>query len=192
MDDELYLKNRLALDERHVKTIEKKAFEYLDCLYDDTLESAHCRLEGVLVLLLGYQTNLERVASIQAANQKDIQDYQDTSEKTAVIQSQAGADITVLKTDLIEAQRVRDQKLEYDRVAREIMNYETRDTYNESIAELERDIELLQKEKENKQAAFENRKNNLSRLVTGLKDFQASVEQERSVLVSQMIASCFI
>ena len=43
---------------------------------------SHCRLEGLLVLLLGYQTNLERVPSIQAANTKDIQDYQQTVDET--------------------------------------------------------------------------------------------------------------
>ncbi|OBZ81891.1 THO complex subunit 7, partial [Choanephora cucurbitarum] len=142
----------------------------------------HCRLEGLLVLLLGYQTNLERVPSIQAANTKDIQDYQQTVDETAIIQSQAGADIAVFKAELVEAQQARDQKLEYDRVARDIMHYETRDTYHESIQALERDIQLLQLEKENKQKAFESRKTNLSQLVNSLKDLQATVEQERSVV----------
>lgn len=49
----------------------------------------------------------------------------------AVIQAQAAADIITLKEDLIKAQKVRDQKLEYDRVAREIMKFDTRDTYAE-------------------------------------------------------------
>ncbi|KAI8366134.1 hypothetical protein BD560DRAFT_155106 [Blakeslea trispora] len=182
MDDEPYLKSRLALDERHVRTIEKKTFEYLSHLYDDTLESAHCRLEGILVLLLGYQINLERVPSIQAANTKDIQDYQQTVDETAIIQAQAGADIAIFKAELVEAQQARNQKLEYDRVARDIMNFETRDTYYESIQALERDIQLLQLEKENKQKTFESRKANLSQLVNNLKDLQATVEQQRSVL----------
>lgn len=46
-------------------------------------------------------------------------------------QSEAVKDIVTLKKDLIVAQDVRNHKLEYDRVARDIMELETRDTYKE-------------------------------------------------------------
>jgi THO complex subunit 7 len=49
----------------------------------------------------------------------------------AIIRTKAAADIITLKDDLVIAQRMRDQKLEYDRVARDIMKFETRDTYAE-------------------------------------------------------------
>ncbi|CAO3656055.1 unnamed protein product [Mucor hiemalis] len=88
----------------------------------------------------------------------------------------------MLKSDLVKAQKGRDHKLEYDRVAREIMKLNTRDTYNESIASLQSDIELLKREKTSRELAFENRKRNMSELVQNLKNMQKSVEEERSIM----------
>jgi hypothetical protein len=48
-----------------------------------------------------------------------------------VAQAEAIKDIVTLKEDLIVAQNVRNHKLEYDRVAREIMKLDTRDAYRE-------------------------------------------------------------
>lgn len=84
-----------------------------------------------MIQLLSYQTHLERHPSIQQANLKDIDEYKDVIEKTQAIQLSARKDIMSLKEELKRAQKIRDHKLEYDRVAREIMKLETRDTYNE-------------------------------------------------------------
>lgn len=151
------------------------------CLF--ILFSSQFQLENLLILLLNYQTSLERHPRIQAANTQEVQEYKNIVEKTAIIQTQAGSDIVTLKDDLVEAQKTRDQKLEYDRVAREIMKFETRNTYAESISNLQKDIELLQREKANKLEAFESRKHNLTQLVDSLKRLQKSVEDERANVV---------
>lgn len=137
-----------------------------------------------MILLLNYQTSLERHPRIQAANSQEVAEYKDIVEKTAIIQSQAGTDIVTLKEDLVKAQKSRDQKLEYDRVAREIMKFETRNTYAESISNLQDDIALLEREKANKLQAFDDRKHNLTTLLESLKNLQKSVEDERADMVS--------
>lgn len=84
-----------------------------------------------MIQLLNYQTHLHRHPSIQVANDEDIEEYKRIIEKTEAIQINATADIVSLKDDLKKAQKIRDQKLEYDRVAREIMKLNTRDAYAE-------------------------------------------------------------
>lgn len=140
-----------------------------------------------MILLLNYQTSLERHPRIQAANTQEVEEYKNIVEKTAIIQSQAGSDIVTLKEDLVKAQKARDQKLEYDRVAREIMKFETRNTYAESINDLQNDIALLEREKANRIQTFENRKHNLTALLESLKNLQKSVEDERAHLVSSVV-----
>jgi THO complex subunit 7 len=83
------------------------------------------------IQILSYQSYLERHPQIQQANAKDIQEYKEIIEETGTTQHTANAGIAGLKDELAKAQRVRDHKLEYDRVAREIMKLNTRDTYNE-------------------------------------------------------------
>ncbi|KAL7314314.1 hypothetical protein PS15m_005902 [Mucor circinelloides] len=182
MEEEAFLKQRLALDDRHVKLLEKKYYNFLQTLYDEPLERAQFQLEHLLILLLNYQTSLERHPRIQAANTQEVEEYKNIVEKTAIIQSQAGSDIVTLKEDLVKAQKARDQKLEYDRVAREIMKFETRNTYAESINDLQNDIALLEREKANRIQTFENRKHNLTALLESLKNLQKSVEDERAHL----------
>ncbi|GAN03772.1 hypothetical protein MAM1_0047d03227 [Mucor ambiguus] len=182
MEEEAFLKQRLALDDRHVKLLEKKYYNFLQTLYDEPLERAQFQLEHLLILLLNYQTSLERHPRIQAANTQEVKEYNDIVEKTAIIQSQAGTDIVTLKEDLVKAQKSRDQKLEYDRVAREIMKFETRNTYAESISDLQNDIALLEREKANKLQTFEDRKHNLTTLLESLKNLQKSVEDERALM----------
>ncbi|KAI8636426.1 hypothetical protein BD408DRAFT_426126 [Parasitella parasitica] len=182
MEEEAFLKQRLALDDRHVKLLEKKYYNFLQTLYDEPLERSQFQLENLLILLLNYQTSLERHPRIQAANTQEVEEYENIVKETAIIQTKASVDIVALKEDLIKAQRARDQKLEYDRVAREIMKFETRNTYAESIDNLQNDIQLLQREKANKLRAFEGRKENLTKLVDSLKGLQKSVEDERANL----------
>ncbi|KAG2209174.1 hypothetical protein INT47_005466 [Mucor saturninus] len=181
MEEETYLKGRLALDDRAVKMLEKKIIYFLKSLYNEPVDSAQHQFENLLIQLLNYQTHLQRHPPIQVANDRDIAEYQNIIEKTVSIQAGAAVDIVSLKDDLKKAQKVRDHKLEYDRVARDIMKLSTRDTYKESIQSLSSDIELLKREKISKIAAFESRHDNLTLLVNNLKDLQQSVEEERNI-----------
>ncbi|CEI92721.1 hypothetical protein RMCBS344292_06974 [Rhizopus microsporus] len=182
MDEELFLKQRLALDDRAVKGLEKKVFTFLHTLGTESVESAQHSFENILIQLLSYRTNLERNPIIEHVNAKDINEYNAIVERTAVAQREAMKDIVSLKQDLLAAQKIRNHKLEYDRVAREIMKLDTRDSYTESITQLKKEIEVLQREKINKLIALENRKKNLSQAVQNLKDLQRSVEEERAMM----------
>ncbi|KAI8879868.1 hypothetical protein K501DRAFT_325283 [Backusella circina FSU 941] len=179
-DEELSLKQRLALDDRIVRLLEKKVRLFLKALPNETLESAQHQYENLMVQLMNYQTNLERQFPLQAANDKEIAEYQYTNEETVKMEAKAKEDIISLKEELIEAQKIRDHKLEYDRVAREIMKLKKRETYTNSIETLQRDIDLLEKEKARKNIALEKRKQDLSTLVNSIKDLQKSVDEERS------------
>ncbi|KAI9476578.1 MAG: hypothetical protein EXX96DRAFT_541069 [Benjaminiella poitrasii] len=182
MEEEASLKQRLSLDERHVKLLEKKFISFLQTLYNEPVESAQLQLENLLILLLNYQTSLERHPLTINANNKEIEQYKSLGEQTDVTKEQAGGDIESLREQLIKEQKKRNQKLEYDRVAREILKYETRDAYLQSIEKLQKDIDLLEREKKRKLEAFERRKENLTTLVTNIKNLQKSVDDERSII----------
>ncbi|CAO3674491.1 unnamed protein product [Rhizopus stolonifer] len=173
MDEELPLRQRLALDNRAVKTLEKKVHTFLSTLYKEPIASAP---------VTKLSNKFERNPIIQKVNDKDIKGYDDIIERTVGSQSEAVKDIVTLKEDLIVAQDVRNHKLEYDRVARDIMELETRDTYKESIEDLKKEIEILRREKENKMVALDNRKKNLKQAVQNLKDLQSSMEEDRALM----------
>ncbi|KAI8982482.1 hypothetical protein BDF20DRAFT_818197, partial [Mycotypha africana] len=179
---EASLKERLALNDRLVKTLEKGVFSFLETLHEEPTEKAQHHLETLLISLNNYKTTLERHPPIQIANEKEISVYEDFINNTVGVQSQAKEDIVSLREELSKAQKVRNQKLEYDRVARDIMKYETRNTYKQSIDSLQDEINLLEREKARRYEAYERRKLNLSTLVNTLTNLQQSVEEERNNL----------
>ncbi|OAC98743.1 hypothetical protein MUCCIDRAFT_191080 [Mucor lusitanicus CBS 277.49] len=65
------------------------------------------------------------------------------------------------------------------------MKFETRNTYAESINDLQNDIALLEREKANKLQTFEDRKHNLAALLESLKNLQKSVEDERAHMTDE-------
>ncbi|CAO3586344.1 unnamed protein product [Absidia cylindrospora] len=88
--------------------------------------------------------------------------------------------ITSLKDDLVKAQKIRDNKLEYDKVALEIMKLQTRDAYQESIQQLKSDIEFLKNEKVKKETTVVSRKRQLGDLIDSAKKIQKGMEEQRA------------
>ncbi|KAF7728534.1 THO complex subunit 7 [Apophysomyces ossiformis] len=180
MDDEAVLKTRLAIDDRPVKNLEKKVVAWLASLKTESIESAQHSYESLLIQISNYRTSLERHAHIQRANEGDIEHYANIVDGTGSTIVGARERITGLKEELKIAQKGRDNKLEYDKVAREIMKLQTRDAYHASIEQLQRDIDMLKREKGNKEMAFESRKRKFSELVESVKTLKASIDEERA------------
>ncbi|CAO3607752.1 unnamed protein product [Cunninghamella blakesleeana] len=135
--------------------------------------------ESLLAQMSNYQTNIERHSYIQHANKNDVDQYSKTVDQTGTMVVETRNAIISLKDELINAQKIRDNKLEYDKVALEIMKLQTRDAYQQSIQQLKSDIEWLKNEKKNKEITLEGRKNNLSGLIESAKKIQKTMEDER-------------
>lgn len=103
-----------------------------------------------MVLASSYEVSVNRHPLIQHANLADIDSYKNVNEKTGTIApcsltiqllielvplahivANSAGQIAKLKEELKEAQRIRDHKLQYDVVAREIMTLDTRDGYEQ-------------------------------------------------------------
>ncbi|KAI9496014.1 Tho complex subunit 7-domain-containing protein [Zychaea mexicana] len=180
MDDENMLRTRLEVDDRQIRGLQKKISSWLSSLPIDTNESTQNIYESLLLQLTSYQTNVERYPILVHANDTDINNYEHMGEETAREVVATAEQISSLKDELKEAQKVRNNKLEYDKVAREIMKLQTRDEYQQSIMELKADIDMLKREKANKEQAFESRKVNFAELIKTVKDLQRTVEEERA------------
>ncbi|OAD74730.1 hypothetical protein PHYBLDRAFT_158501 [Phycomyces blakesleeanus NRRL 1555(-)] len=177
---ESMLKTRLAMDDRPVKNLEKKVSSWLAHLPNESIESAKSNCDALLIQISNYQTSIERHPLIQEANTKDITKYADIVEDTVKKEAEARDQISDLKEDLKKAQKVRDNKLEYDQVAREILKLETREAYHESIAQLQSDIDMLRREKLNKEEALSSRKRKFGEMIDIVKRLQKDIEEERA------------
>ncbi|KAI8343673.1 hypothetical protein BC941DRAFT_411985 [Chlamydoabsidia padenii] len=179
-DDDWVLRTRLAMDERPIRNLEKRINQWMRSLSTDSLEASQNTYESIMTQIANYQANIERHSLIKRANKKDIEKYSDTVEKTATMVVETRAAIASLKNDLIKAQKIRDNKLEYDKVALEIMKLQSRDAYQESINQLRSDIEFLKNEKAKKESTLVSRKRQLGDLIESAKKIQKGMEEQRA------------
>ncbi|KAI7868248.1 hypothetical protein BDF14DRAFT_1881039 [Spinellus fusiger] len=180
MDEETMLKTRLAMDDRPVKNLEKKVSSWLAHLRNESIESAQNHCDALLIQISNYQTSIERHPLIQEANAKDITKYAESVHDTVRKEREARDQISDLKQDLKKAQKIRDNKLQYDQVAREILKLETREAYHESIDQLQQDIDMLRHEKGNKEEALSSRKRKFGEMISMVKQLQRDIEEERA------------
>ncbi|KAJ8657524.1 hypothetical protein O0I10_006826 [Lichtheimia ornata] len=178
--DDATLKMRLAMDDRQIKNLQKKASAWMSNLSNEPIETAQYSYETMLLFLASYQTSIERHPLLQQANAEDVEGYGVIGDQTAKQVGSTAEQIASLKDELKEAQRIRNNKLEYDVVAREIMQLEERATYHDSIRQLQEDIEMLKREKAKKDEAFEERKRNFSGFISNIKELQQTIERERA------------
>ncbi|ORZ16403.1 hypothetical protein BCR42DRAFT_451358 [Absidia repens] len=179
-DDDWVLKARLAMDERPIRNLEKRINQWMRSLSTDSLETTQNNYESILTQIANYQTNIERHNLIQRANKKDVERYSERVDKTSTMVVETREAITSLKDDLVKAQKIRDNKLEYDKVALEIMKLQTRDAYQESIQQLKSDIEFLKNEKAKKETTVMSRKRQLGDLIDSAKKIQKGMEEQRA------------
>ncbi|KAI7853145.1 hypothetical protein BDC45DRAFT_511433 [Circinella umbellata] len=180
MDEESMLRTRLEIDDRNVRGLQKKISSWLTTLPTESIEASQNVYESLLLNLSAYKTTIERYPLLATANSMDIEKYGQMVDQTVHAVGSTAEQISSLKDELKEAQKVRDNKLEYDKVAREIMKLETRESYDQTIKELEADIAMLKREKANKEKAFDSRKTNFSELIKTVKELQRTVEEERA------------
>ncbi|ORX42366.1 hypothetical protein DM01DRAFT_346807 [Hesseltinella vesiculosa] len=171
---------RLMLDEKTLRSLEKRIYMWLHSLPTSTVEEASVTYSSLISQIANYQkVCMVKQPLLQQASKFDEQGYGSTVESTATKVAQSQNDIQNLREDLIQAQKVRDNKLEYDKVALEVMKLKTREEYQASIAQLEADIEWLTMEKSTKVQVLELRKSKLATLIGSVKQLQKEMDDQR-------------
>ncbi|KAI8075100.1 hypothetical protein BC940DRAFT_287444 [Gongronella butleri] len=171
--------SRVTLEDKQWGTFEKKLWSWLYNLPNMTHEEAQGDYNNLAATLDNYKACWSRAALSQDANLIDIQRYEGQVGDIDAIIEKAKADVQGLRHELQGAQKIRDNKLEYDKIALEIMKHKSREEYAESIASLKADIEWLKKDKAEKAQKIDMRKQKLAHLVAAVKNTQQEMEDER-------------
>ncbi|CAO3680991.1 unnamed protein product [Umbelopsis vinacea] len=173
MDDETIIRNRLAVEERPYKNLVMQYKAWTHSINTDTRE------RSILIQIAQYELAMKQHQLMHQMNEREVQNYKEEVSRIASEIDDTQSHISKLKQDLAKANEIRDNKLEYDQIAHDILQLEGRDTYEKNISQMRADIEMLKQEKAKQSAVFQNRKEQFGRLLNMVKELQTSITNER-------------
>ncbi|KAI8581321.1 hypothetical protein K450DRAFT_232490 [Umbelopsis ramanniana AG] len=179
MDDEAIIRNRLAVEERPFKSLVLRYKAWTNSINSDTRENIEHGYEAILIQIAQYELAMKQHQLMHQMNEREVRNYQNEVSRIATEIEDTQSHISKLKQDLERANEIRNNKLEYDRIAHDILQLEDRDTYNKNILQMRADIDLLKEEKAKQSAVFKNRKEQFSNLLAVVKELQTSITNER-------------
>ncbi|KAM3581599.1 hypothetical protein VKS41_005765 [Umbelopsis sp. WA50703] len=112
-------------------------------------------------------------------NEREVKNYQAEVLRIASEIEDTQSHISKLKQELEQAQEIRNNKLEYDRIAHDILQLEGRDEYEKKITQMRADIEMLKQEKAKQSTVFQNRKGQFGKLLDMVNELKTSISSER-------------
>ncbi|KAI8819175.1 uncharacterized protein EV422DRAFT_535386 [Fimicolochytrium jonesii] len=166
------VKNRLLFDNRQLKK----------CIRRYILQGASGK-ENDSTLFLGdlaqLEVGLQKHQLIHDMTEKEIRRYDEAKEQIALDIEQRTKDLAILKEQLIEAQRIRANKLQYDALAEKILGFPRRGKSIETAAKLKVKIEKTINETETVRQKQELRRKQLLTLVTAIHEIQDAIADDR-------------
>ncbi|KAJ3292853.1 THO complex subunit 7 [Borealophlyctis nickersoniae] len=142
-----------------------------------------------LVDLSHLETGLVKHQSIHEMNQRELQHYEIESRKIEEEIEQARNDIESLKGALEIAQIQRQNKLEYDDVARHINRLPSRAASEKNAESLGAEIQALREELRSLDSEYHLRRKQLLTIVTAVHEMQDSIAERRDAAEAAKVAS---
>ncbi|OZJ05535.1 hypothetical protein BZG36_01927 [Bifiguratus adelaidae] len=178
-DEETSVKTRLSVDERPLRNLIKKFYSWVNQLDNVTNEEAQTSLDALFLQLLHYQILLKRQQALHDMNIQEVQNYSQENIRIEQESQEAKEAIVALQSELEKARKLRDNKMEYDKIAKDIMQLKTRKESLDTIQQLESDIKMLEKEKVTYKTLRQHREQQFYTLIGSVKALQKEIEEER-------------
>ncbi|KAI9312771.1 hypothetical protein BDR26DRAFT_887947, partial [Obelidium mucronatum] len=170
IDSDVVIRNKLAVDQRPLRKLMRK-FQTLKLAVETKQDEAVCSssLESFLIELATYSTIvLHKQSLIQTMN--STQQLHFDNDLAAVLKriEDTKNDIEEFKVELVHEGVKRAQQLEYDQVARLVLEFPSRDETEGNMATLALEIASLEAQQKKLDQAFEFRKTLLHNVVSSV------------------------
>ncbi|KAG8924211.1 hypothetical protein FRC01_011800 [Tulasnella sp. 417] len=186
-EDELII-SRMANDEKILRRLAKR-FRTLSSVANSTEQTPSPHLSSALAMsreqqlrelqesfLLdvdAFETMLLKNQQVCLAEDRMVQQYEAENELIANEHTALEAEITQLKTELVEAQLTRKRRMEYDAVAEQINKFSSRADLEKAVGVLEEEVAVARTERDKLKEEFISRKLEFDLIVTSLQDIRA-------------------
>ncbi|KAH8830437.1 Tho complex subunit 7-domain-containing protein [Flagelloscypha sp. PMI_526] len=158
---------RIANDEKTFKRLVSRFANYMAAVREETSaqDDVKRRRDELLVELDSFELALRKHELACLAEERQAEEYEAERLKIDVEYGTLQGQIEQLKTTLEHAQRERERKLEYDKLAQQVNTLPTRDELERSIESLEQDMSLIKAENQLQDRTMRSQKAALDTIV---------------------------
>ncbi|KAG5519557.1 hypothetical protein PMAC_001712 [Pneumocystis sp. 'macacae'] len=189
---DLLIKNRLLIEERPLKKLLKRCtsiIEYHNNVAHEFQESLNNQIN---IDFTYFELTIKRLLSLWKTNKLEICNYSNEKLELDKIILSTRTNIYQLYDKLHEAQKIKLNKLEYNKLTNEIQSDQPKDrkTLHDLINKLQSEIHTLRLEKKSYINIWHSRKTQFSETINTLQtisnNIQAEKEQERSKVLAEI------
>ncbi|KAJ3064744.1 hypothetical protein HDU98_011878 [Podochytrium sp. JEL0797] len=177
-EPESIIKNKLAVDMRPIKRLVKR-FQVLHKSIETKQDETTCTqaLAAFLTDLSTFHTTvLSKQLLLQSMNDRQQAHFATDLESVLAQIDDTTADIARLKQQLEEEEVWRRQQVEYDQVARRVLELPSREETERNMTTLQLEIEALQSQQQALDESFEHRKTLLHNVVSAIHTMKDAID----------------
>ncbi|RHZ67249.1 hypothetical protein Glove_302g25 [Diversispora epigaea] len=186
-DEELIIRDRLAVEERTLRRVTRKHATFINFLEQGNLKEARQNYNEFLVDFSTYELSLARFQIIHDMNIREARHWEEEAKKIEKEIEEIKKVIEKLEKELKEEEEIRKNKVEYDLLATEINEHQTRDESIEEITVLDDEIKSLEEKEKVIDEIMKRRYSQIERILSVVSEIQTEIqvdhEQYRSILV---------
>ena len=132
-------------DDRRLNMLLKALIKW--CNSEEDQQTCELQYQRMLTQLAGIEWNMTKSRMAAAMNQAELENYEVLHQKVEAGICEAREEIEGTKAELVEAKRIRKNRMEYDALAKVIMTHPDRDTSEARIEQLKAEqLQLEEKE----------------------------------------------
>ncbi|TRY80128.1 hypothetical protein TCAL_10038 [Tigriopus californicus] len=192
--DEDFLKTRLLIDgdgtgdDRRLNTLHKLIlkFSHMD---DDDPEDVKKQYERIMTLLATCQWVDQRTKLVQAMNKTEMSKCDKVYDQISHAIAEAQLNIEHERDDLIQARKIRKNRMEYDALAKEICKNPDRNTTGKKLEEIQAEINTLRLMEDALDEKLEMRKKQFHVLVHSIHELQRLLDVDNEDYLAPVMES---
>ncbi|KAK9720794.1 THO complex subunit 7 [Basidiobolus ranarum] len=181
MDDDTIIRNRLSVDERPLKRCLKRFLTWSNSIKAASMEEAELQFPLVVAEFAQYEQTMLRNQFIQDMSQVQVKHFAQDSDTIAQDIKATQNAIQVLSKQLKEAQVELNNKIEYDKMTKEIRQHPNREDSLRDIHKLKTDIAKLESENVTHTKSMELRQEQFRMILDAISNMQRALKEEKDV-----------
>ncbi|CAG8744393.1 22771_t:CDS:2 [Cetraspora pellucida] len=196
-DEEQIIRDRLTVDERNLRRVTRKIGVFLNSLELGNLKEARVQFNDFIVDFSSYEIGLIRFQVIHDMNLRETRHWEEEALNIGMKQSnptykkqkqieETKRIIEKLEAELEAEEEIRRNKIEYDQLASEINELQSREESINEITKLDEETLLIEEKERLFDETLSHRRAQLERVLSVIQDVQSQIqieqEQNRHIL----------
>ncbi|KAK3830054.1 MAG: Tho complex subunit 7-domain-containing protein [Linnemannia gamsii] len=178
-DTDSVIRTRLSVNERPLRRLTQRFQKWTGVLVTGSKEDIENGLQGLLMEISQFELGLSKSTLVAEMAERERQHYHEERHQIEDNIALSQEELETLAHDLEEAKQERTNKIEYDQLAAQVLQFPSRESNQQSIAQLNAEILELENEAVLQSQLMDLRKKQFFTALLCLQSTQESIREDR-------------